>query len=50
VGCRLPVPAGRIDLSDVRVAWPAMTLDERREVLRMFIGEITIHRAKPGAR
>jgi len=28
---------------------PAMTLDERRKVLRMFIGEITIHRAKPGA-
>jgi hypothetical protein len=34
----------------VRVAWPAMTLDERREVLRMFVGEITIHRAKPDAR
>jgi hypothetical protein len=44
------VPADRIDLSDVRVAWPAVTLDERREVLRMLIGEITIHRAKPGAR
>jgi hypothetical protein len=26
-----------------------MTLDERREVLRMFTGEITIQRAKPGA-
>jgi hypothetical protein len=44
------VPAGRIDLSDVRAAWPAMTLDERREMLRMFLGEITIHRAQPATR
>jgi hypothetical protein len=27
-----------------------MTLDERREVLRMFLREVTIHRAKPGTR
>jgi hypothetical protein len=26
----IPAPMSRIDISDVRAAWPAMTLDERR--------------------
>jgi site-specific DNA recombinase len=46
----IPAPMSRIDVSDVRAAWPAMTPDERRELLRMFIARITIHKAKPGTR
>ena len=46
----IPAPIGRIDISDVRGAWPAMTLDERRELLRMFIDRIVIKRATPGTR
>jgi DNA invertase Pin-like site-specific DNA recombinase len=47
----LPAPPARLDgIAGAREAWPAMTLDERRELLRMFIERITINRAKPGTR
>jgi hypothetical protein len=43
-----PVPLNNI--ADVQTAWPAMTLDEKRELLRLFIERVTVYRAKPGAR
>jgi hypothetical protein len=46
----IPAPVARVDIGDVRGAWPEMTLDERREILRMFIEVVCIHRAKPGTR
>jgi len=39
-------PPVRADLEGVREAWPAMTLDERRELLRLIIEKITIHPSK----
>jgi site-specific DNA recombinase len=45
-----PAPPARIDITGAREAWPAMTLDERRELLRMFIERITVYRAKPGTK
>lgn len=44
----LPAPVGRVDLDGLREAWGAMTLDERREVLGMFVGGIGVGRARPG--
>jgi hypothetical protein len=46
----IPVPIARIAIGDVRTAWPAMTLDERRELLRIFIQRVTVNRATPGTR
>jgi site-specific DNA recombinase len=46
----IPAPPRLIDIGDVRSAWPAMTLDERRELLRMFIDTVVISPATPGAR
>ena len=46
----IPMPPARVDIGDVRAAWPSMTLDERREILRMFIETIEISPARPGAR
>lgn len=46
----IPVPAGRVSIEDVRVAWPEMTLDERRELLFMFVEAVMIHPARPGTR
>ena len=39
-----------VDIAHVREAWPEMTLDERREIVAMFIEQVTIKRAKPGTR
>src|SRR5690606_41962643 len=39
-------PPVRADLDGLREAWPAMTLDERRELLRLIIEKITIHPSK----
>jgi hypothetical protein len=39
-----------VDISMAREAWPDMTLDEKREFLRLFIATVTIKRAKPGTR
>lgn len=46
----IPVPTERINIDDVRQAWPAMTLDEQRQLLRMFIAAVLIHPATPGTR
>ena len=44
----IPAPRAQVDIGDVRAAWPAMTLEERRELLRMFIDRVVINR-KPQA-
>jgi DNA invertase Pin-like site-specific DNA recombinase len=45
-----PAPPARVDIIGAREAWPAMTLDEKRELLRMFIEKVVINRATPGTR
>ena len=46
------IPPSRLDLdiADVRQSWPAMTLDERRELVGMFIEHVVIKPARPGTR
>jgi site-specific DNA recombinase len=46
----IPTPLVNIDISQVRAAWPSMTLDEKREMIEMFIEHVIIKPAKPGAR
>ena len=46
----LPAPVVDIDISQVREAWPSMTLDEQRQLIEMFISTVTVHPAKPGAK
>jgi hypothetical protein len=46
----LPPPITAVDISQIRDAWPAMTLDERREIITMFIARVIVARAKPGTR
>ena len=43
-------PARLAKIEGARAAWPAMTLDEKREFLRLFVEKVTINRAaRPGA-
>lgn len=44
----IPPTVDRIDITGARQAWPAMTLDEKRAFVLMFIEKVTIHRAVPG--
>jgi site-specific DNA recombinase len=44
----LPPPLVNVDISTARESWPLMTLDERREFLRLFISSVTIQRAVKG--
>jgi site-specific DNA recombinase len=46
----VPRPLAQVDIAAARSAWPAMTLDEQREFLRLFIEKVTIKRATPGTR
>jgi DNA invertase Pin-like site-specific DNA recombinase len=46
----IPTLPVRLDIGDARAAWPVMTLDERRELLRIFIDRVVIHKAAPGTR
>jgi DNA invertase Pin-like site-specific DNA recombinase len=46
----VPPPLIHVDIDTARQAWPEMTLDERREFLRLFISRITVARAIPGTR
>ena len=46
----VPPPLARVSIADARGAWPDMTLDERREFLRLFIARVTIRRARPGTK
>lgn len=41
----LPAPRARVDVAEARQAWPHMTLDERRDFVRLFIERVTIERA-----
>jgi DNA invertase Pin-like site-specific DNA recombinase len=45
-----PAPSGLEGIDGAREAWPAMTLDERREFLRLFIARVVVDRANPSAR
>jgi DNA invertase Pin-like site-specific DNA recombinase len=48
---QLPLPAnGDLDPAAIREGWEAMTLDERRAVLAMFVERITVGPAQPGNR
>lgn len=44
----VPPAAARIDVDLVREAWPSMNLDERREIVGMFITKVIVKRATPG--
>jgi site-specific DNA recombinase len=44
----IPRPPARVTIEQARASWPSMTLDERREFLRLFIERVTIHKATPG--
>jgi DNA invertase Pin-like site-specific DNA recombinase len=46
----VPPPLVNVDIEMARSAWPVMTLDEKREFLRLFIANVTIRRATPGTR
>jgi len=41
----LPPPLVNVNIEHAKAAWPAMTLDERREFVRLFIRKITVNRA-----
>jgi len=44
----VPPPMSRVDPRQIRAAWPAMNLDERRETISTYVERVTVKRAKPG--
>jgi site-specific DNA recombinase len=44
----IPAPVGRVDPALIREGWGAMNLDERRQIISMFIERVTVVRARPG--
>jgi site-specific DNA recombinase len=46
----LPPPMIGMDIAGARAAWPDMTLDEKREFIRMFIAKVSVKRARPGTK
>jgi site-specific DNA recombinase len=44
----VPPPVARTDLDLIREAWPLMNLDERREIVGMFVERVVVKRATPG--
>ena len=44
----LPPPVVNVDIAGARAAWPDMTIDEKREFLRLFISKVTVDKARPG--
>ena len=44
----IPPPLVIVDIAAARGAWPDMTLDERREFIRLFVERVTINRATLG--
>jgi hypothetical protein len=46
----LPPPAVDVDPQVIRAGWEAMTLDEHRQIIDMFITKVIVAPAKPGAR
>lgn len=45
----VPPPAVDLDVTGLRDGWTAMNLDERRQIIGMFIERVTVKRARPGA-
>jgi site-specific DNA recombinase len=43
-----PPPVAGIDLGMLRGAWASMTLDERREIIGLFVEHVVVNRATPG--
>jgi DNA invertase Pin-like site-specific DNA recombinase len=41
----LPPPLVGVDISRVREGWPNFTLDERREIIGMFVAKVAVNRA-----
>jgi hypothetical protein len=46
----LPPPAVDIDPAMIRAGWDAMTLDERRQVVDLFVAAVVVSPALPGTR
>jgi site-specific DNA recombinase len=46
----IPPPMIVVDIATARESWDSMTLDERREFVRLFIDKVTIKRATPGTK
>lgn len=46
----VPAPVADVDIDLIGEAWPAMNLDERREIIGLFIERVLVHRARPGTR
>jgi hypothetical protein len=44
----LPPPVADVDPALIRAGWSAMNLDERREIIGMFIEKVVVKRATPG--
>jgi site-specific DNA recombinase len=44
----LAPPVGGVDPASIREDWEEMTLDERRQVVTLFIGKVTVHPARRG--
>lgn len=44
----VPPPNVRVDIAGARSAWPAMTLDEQREFLRLLVDRVTVRRGIRG--
>ena len=50
LGALPAAPARLAGIDGAREAWPAMTLDERREFLRLFVARVVVDRAPAGRR
>lgn len=46
----VPPPVSQVDPTLIVEGWDAMNLDERREIIGMFIERVIVQRAKPGTR
>ena len=44
----VPPSVVNVDITGAREAWPAMTLDEQREFMRLFIDKVIVSSAKEG--
>lgn len=44
----VPPSIARVDPALIRAGWAAMNLDERREIIGMFVASVTVERAEPG--
>lgn len=44
----LPAPVVGIDPAVIRAGWDAMTLDEQRAIVEMFVERVVVSRARPG--